>query len=111
MLCPMWPDDLTVRRLLTWRIVRAGGEVTVAELVAWLEEAGFRPPVRASKIVSDRLRSDVRRGRIRRVGRGRYAAGRIAPTTWHRIRTTADAACREARRQEEQETALTSSPA
>jgi hypothetical protein len=92
----MWPDDLTVRRLLTWRVVRSGGEVSVAELVAWLEDAGFRPPVRTSKIVADRLRSDVRRGRLRRVGRGRYAAGRIAPTTWHRIRTTAESALREA---------------
>jgi hypothetical protein len=96
----MWPDDLTVRRLLTWRIVTSRGEVTVAELVAWLEDAGFRPTVRTSKIVSDRLRSDVRRGRIRRVGRGRYAAGRIAPTTLHRIRTTAEAALYEAQRRE-----------
>ena len=66
--------------------------MTVGELVRWLDDAGFRAPGRASKVVSDKLRADVARGRLRRVGRGRYVAGQVAPTTWRRIESSAQAA-------------------
>lgn len=94
---PSWPSDLTVRRLLTWYVVRAGRVVTVGELVRWLEQAGFEPPGRPSKLVSDKLRADVARGRVHRVGRGRYVAGSVPPATLHRMKVCADAALRAAR--------------
>lgn len=93
----VWPRDLELRRLLTWYVVDARRVVTVAELVQWLDEVGFRAPGRTSKIVSDKLRADVARGRVRRVGRGRYVAGKVAPTTWRRIQSSARSAIRAAR--------------
>jgi len=92
-----WPRDLVVRRLPTWYVVRARRVVTVDELVRWLGDAGFGVPGRASKVVSDKLRADVARGRLRRVGRGRYVAGHVPPTTWRRIESSARSAIDSAR--------------
>lgn len=92
----VFSSDLDARRLLTWYVVQSGRVVTVAEIVRWLLASGFDPPGRASKFVSDRLRGDVSRGRIIRVGRGRYRSGHVAPTTWRRIEDSATASIRRA---------------
>jgi hypothetical protein len=76
---------LELRHLLTWLIHR-DGTLTVRGMVTLLESDGFSTLGRPSKAISDALRWEVARGRVRRVGRGRYAAGRIPRTTADRIR-------------------------
>ncbi len=49
-----------------------GGVVTVAELVTQLRAEGFVFAGRPSKIISDALRWEVRRGRVERLERGVY---------------------------------------
>ena len=49
-----------------------GGIVTVAQLVRQLEAQGFVFSGRTSKVVSDALRWEVRRGRVERLERGVY---------------------------------------
>ena len=61
-------------------------EVTVAELVTYLDELGFTIDGRPSKIISDALRWEVRRGRVVRLGRGRYRYRTAPPSTARRIR-------------------------
>lgn len=55
--------------------------MTVAELAVALSSLGHVPPGRPSKLVSDALRWEVRRGRVRRLGRNGYATGRIPEST------------------------------
>jgi hypothetical protein len=88
-------DHLTLRRILTWYIVSARRTVTVSELVSWVAGVGLELPSRPSKLISDKLRADVARGRIIRVGRGRYTAGAMPDTTWRRIRGVAQQALRD----------------
>lgn len=64
---------------------------TVAELVIRLEGGGFTLSGRASKEISDHLRAEVNRGRVLRVGRGRYRPGHIPGSTRRRIRKRARA--------------------
>lgn len=62
--------------------------MTVAELVAELRRWGFTVAGRPSKTVSDTLRWEMGRDRVRRHGRGRYApAGDVPRSTAHRIIT------------------------
>jgi hypothetical protein len=68
-------------------------EVSVRELVARLAARGFQLDGRASKIISDALRWEVRRGRVVRVARGRYRHGSAPISTARRIRLFA-ARCR-----------------
>jgi len=58
-----------------------GGVLTVADLVRLVEGGGFALSGRPSKTVSDALRWEVRKGRVRRAGRSRYAPGRIPRST------------------------------
>ncbi len=74
-----------LRYVLTNYISR--GYRTIAELVNKLAEDGFTVWGRASKVVSDALRWEVRNGRVRRIRRGLYAIDSIPRTTLHRIRT------------------------
>lgn len=84
--CPGRPlRALELRHLLTWHI-HQHESLTVRQLIDLLEADGFSTLGRASKVVSDALRWEVARGRVRRVGRGRYAAGRIPRATAYRIR-------------------------
>lgn len=62
------------------------GEQSVDELVAAVRGGGFDVEGRPSKAVSDALRWEVRRGRVRRVGRGRYARGRMPRSTYSWMR-------------------------
>lgn len=82
-------DGVSARRLLTWYVVSRRRTVTVGEIVGWLDEVGLAPAGRVGKAVSDKLRADVARGRVRRVGRGAYAAGDVPPSTWRRIESSA----------------------
>lgn len=70
--------------LVLWR---ADCLLTVPEIVRAIEADGFELGGRASKTVSDALRWEVRRDRLRRYRRGWYGAGHIPPTTLHRMRT------------------------
>lgn len=61
-------------------------EMTVAEMVvALVHRHGFDLGGRASKIISDALRWETRRGRVVRVGRGRYRFSHAARSTTRRI--------------------------
>lgn len=61
-------------------------EMTVADMVAVLvDRHGFDLGGRASKIISDALRWETRRGRVVRVGRGRYRFSHAARSTTRRI--------------------------
>ena len=75
---------LEFRYLLTWYIHRTG-EVRVPELVQFVQLRGVRIPGRPSKVVSDALRAEVRRGRVARLGGGVYGPGHMPRSTAHRI--------------------------
>ncbi len=69
---------------------RGEGGTTVAEMAdALVTRHGFDLGGRASKIISDALRWETRRGRVIRLGRGRYRFARAAPSTTRRIRILA----------------------
>lgn len=55
--------------------------MTVQDLVDALDRRGIDVPGRASKTISDALRWEVSRGRVMRVGRGRYRTGAIPRST------------------------------
>lgn len=66
------------------------GPMTVTAMLAALDDLELVVPERRSKVVSDVLRTEVRRGRVVRLGRGRYGVGRIPRSTEHRIRVQAE---------------------
>ena len=72
-------------------LLEARTPLTITELVERIEARGFAVPDRASKTVSDALRWEVRRRRVTRVGRGRYARGVMPRSTEWWIRTHAEA--------------------
>ena len=78
----------TLRYVLTLALVDAGREMTVQELADHLCAQGVRTPGRTSKVISDGLRWEAARGRVRRVGRGRYVAMPVPRQTlaWMRTR-------------------------
>jgi hypothetical protein len=81
---PLWGRDLRHAALV---ILDERGTVSVGELLATLTSAGFEVAgVCPRKVLSDALRHEVHRGRARRVGWGRYAVGRLPPTTARRVR-------------------------
>ena len=61
------------------------GPSTIDELVDALTYHGFRTAGRASKAVSDALRSEIGRGRVIRLSRGRYRPASMPRDTRHRI--------------------------
>jgi hypothetical protein len=61
-------------------------EMTVAEMAATVAAQGYRLPGRPSKTISDALRWEVRRGRVVRLGRGRYRYATAPASTARRIR-------------------------
>ena len=68
---------LRLRELLVLILLRHAGPMTVPALVDAVDAYGFRIQGRASKVVSDQLRYEVARDRVRRVDRGVYAAGAV----------------------------------
>jgi hypothetical protein len=61
------------------------GRATIAEMVDELSRQGFCICGRASKSISDALRWEIERGRVRRLGRGLYGPSHIPRSTEHRI--------------------------
>lgn len=61
------------------------GPTTVAGLIDALDYQGLEIPGRASKSVSDALRTDVTHGRVRRLRRGLYGPGEMPRATEYRI--------------------------
>ena len=69
-------------------VLHRQGAATIGEILEVLWANDFRltgDRVEAGKRLSDALRHEVRRGRARRVGWGRYALGRVARSTRYRI--------------------------
>jgi hypothetical protein len=67
------------------------GSASIFELIEQLEYQGFAIPGRASKTVSDALRWEMRRGRVRRLRRGVYGPGQMPRSTEHYIHQRAAA--------------------
>jgi len=61
------------------------GPATVVEMVELIQSQGFAVVGRASKAVSDALRWEMRRGRVRRLRRGRYGPGQMPRSTEQHI--------------------------
>lgn len=61
------------------------GPATITEMIKSLDRHGFCVPGRASKVISDALRWEIERDRVRRVGRGRYGPGYLPRSTEYRI--------------------------
>ncbi len=67
------------------------GYSTIAKLVKKLAEDGYTVWGRASKVVSDALRWEIRNRRVRRIRRGVYAIASIPRTTRYRIQARTQA--------------------
>jgi hypothetical protein len=75
---------IELRYALTMYLLQHG-PTTVNELVEAMEWQGFHFNGRASKQVSDALRWERRRGRVRRIARGLYGPGCVPRGTEYRI--------------------------
>jgi hypothetical protein len=88
-------DGVVVRRTelryLLVSYVFEHGAATVQELVDALTVQGFDLGSRPSKLVSDALRCETQRGRVIRVGWGRYRSGSMPRSTEYRIDQRVDA--------------------
>ena len=67
------------------------GSASIFDLSEQLEYPGFSLPGRASTTVSDALRWEMRRGRVRRLRRGVYGPGQMPRSTEHYIHKRAAA--------------------
>jgi hypothetical protein len=61
--------------------------MTVAEIVEALRRLDVDVPGRASKTISDALRWEIRRGRVRRTAQATYVFGRMPPSTGRWMRS------------------------
>lgn len=77
---------LQLRSVLVLSLVERSEPMSVADLVAAVERLGFAAPGRAGKAIADALRWEVRRGRVRRLGRDSYGSGHVARVTRFRMR-------------------------
>ena len=77
---------INLRAWLVPTTTDSGGVVSVAELVDGLDTPSYGYAGRASKTISDALRWEVRNGRLRRLGRGCYALGRLSRSAKYRMR-------------------------
>jgi hypothetical protein len=75
---------IELRYVLTMHLAHHG-RATIAEMVDALRRQGFCIRGRASKSVSDALRWEIGRGRVRRLGRGVYGPTYIPRATEYRI--------------------------
>jgi hypothetical protein len=75
---------IELRYVLTMHLARHGRS-TIDELIDAMTYHGFAARDPANKSVSDALRWERRRGRVRRIGRGIYGPGYIPRGTEHRI--------------------------
>ncbi|ORW56529.1 hypothetical protein [Mycobacterium riyadhense] len=77
-------SGIELRYVLTHQLA-LHGPATIAELISALNWHGFQVQGRASKAISDALRWEVERGRVYRLGRGRYGPGYVPRSTEYRI--------------------------
>jgi len=77
---------ITLRSLLVTILLAHGGPCSVAQLTNALAAHGVVTKGRPSKAISDALRWEISRGRVRRVGRGAYVASVVPRTTAWRMR-------------------------
>jgi hypothetical protein len=75
---------IELRYVLT-DILAVHGKATIPDLIETLECQGFSVAGRASKAISDALRWEIRRGRVRRLRRGFYGPGVIPRSTEQHI--------------------------
>jgi hypothetical protein len=75
---------IELRYVLTMHLL-SHGRSTITELLDALAFHGFSVASPAPKSVSDALRWERRRGRVRRLGRGLYGPGQMPRGTEHRI--------------------------
>jgi hypothetical protein len=73
-------QGIELRYVLTTNLA-VHGAATVADMVDLLAYQGFVVAGRASKTVSDALRTELRRGRVRRLQRGKYGPGCMPRST------------------------------
>jgi hypothetical protein len=90
---------IELRYALTMHLVNQGRS-TIKELVEGLAYHGFQVDKPAGKSVSDALRWERRRGRVRRLARGVYGPGEMPRGTEHRIHRRVLALRAEANRSE-----------
>ena len=79
-------QGIELRYALTMYLLQHG-PTKVDELIEALQWQGFEIPGRPSKHVSDALRWERRRGRVRRIAHGLYGPGFVPRGTEHRIYT------------------------
>jgi len=77
-------SGIELRYVLTMHLSQHG-PATVTELIDAIGWHGFSVRGRASKAVSDALRWEIGRGRVHRLGRGRYGPAYIPRSTEHRM--------------------------
>ena len=75
---------IELRYVLTMHLVHHG-HATITDLVDALSAHGFDVDGRPSKSVSDALRWEIRRGRVRRFERGLYGPGSMPRSTEYRM--------------------------
>ncbi len=75
---------IELRYVLTTNLA-VHGPATVVEMVELIQYQGFTVVGRASKAVSDALRWEMRRGRVRRLRRGLYGPGQMPRSTEQHI--------------------------
>lgn len=75
---------IELRYVLTMQLA-VHGPATVTELIDALKWHGFCVRGRPSKAISDALRWEIERGRVRRLARGRYGPRYMPRGTEHRI--------------------------
>jgi hypothetical protein len=83
--------SLHLRYLVIDALMRSSAPLSLDDLVRDLQHCGhdLGSPESARKHISDLLRSDLRRGRVVRVGRGVYRLGTVPVSTGYRIRNVA----------------------
>ncbi|OBA85707.1 hypothetical protein A5662_03925 [Mycobacteriaceae bacterium 1482268.1] len=74
-----------LRYALTMTLIQ-DGKSTIPELIEKLEDLSFEIPGYAPKAVSDALRWEMRKDRVRRVRRGFYCRGQMPTSTESYIR-------------------------
>jgi hypothetical protein len=78
-----------LRYVLTSTLVASDRRMTVSELVRAVAALNISIAGRPTKVVSDALRAEVARGRVRRVSWGLYEAGTMPASTWRYVRRRA----------------------
>jgi hypothetical protein len=85
---------IELRYVVTVMLLDQMRELTLVEVVDGLAALGIRVRGRPSKTISDALRWEVRKGRVVRVGRGRYGPGRMPRSTEWWLRRRVDSLMR-----------------